>query len=175
MHDSWLTAVERLGHELRLTLNSIDADDFAREVHRLLGQEHASGEFPVDLVCHGVEYVSAVKEIKGGGLKWVDWEKFTSGEFLYDWFFEQDSHVQWIAQLWVPNRDTNKRPDNAYLLVDCASVSAVDRRRPAIVRTFGERYGNCWDGLMEISRQRNAFDTNFLRDYVTAYVQDDSL
>ncbi|RYG21348.1 hypothetical protein EON82_19000 [bacterium] len=109
MHDSFVEGVERFGDELRARLDSVVARDFSRIVSGG-APEAEMGAWPTDLVLRGVAYARAPRPDAGGRLRFLDYRSLGSGkgqtptELLYDWFFQEDGRLQWVAQLHLHER-----------------------------------------------------------------------
>lgn len=155
MHDSWPVEVERTTTQFRLTLNSIEGGSFAGVLSSLLEVEVEDDVWPVDLILHDPVYVRAARYGPEGELRFADWENIGKpvGEhvlgyqFLYDWFHQQDGRLQWIAEIWGGIEWRSKWSSSLFLMVDATRASAVDRRREAMVKAFGEAAGVLWDEL----------------------------
>ena len=180
MHDSGVIALDRKKGVLRVRLDSIVARDFARILEDALDRPPAEGPWPVDLVLHDPTYVRAARADARGALRFEDphrlgggylWDTFppvespnpriltrpdaagkTSAEFLYDWFYEGNGRLQWIAQLYTFDRRRGALSNEVYLMVDCARATAEDR----CPETFERAYGPAGRRLYERARA-NAF------------------
>lgn len=163
MHDSGIFSLELRHKELFLRLDNIEAQDFARVYSKHIGKEIADVPMPVELVCHDVDYVNAVRAKSLGHLVWTDWEALLKDpvrqtEFLYDWFYEQDGRLQWIVTLYLRGF--------LYLMVDCSSASAIDRRRSTLVKLFDETAGQFWDQVLIEARNRYMWNDEILGEFL---------
>ena len=180
LHDSHVLGTER-GDHLRLRLDSINAGDFAWSLAAVLCVPRAEAVYPVDLVLHDAAYVRAAREEIGGGLGYVDWERLGMGadetgvEFLYDWFFEQEGRLQWIAHLWVQHTHRTSRPNDVYLMVDCAKATADDRCPEAFAKRFGAPAAQLYrDAVLRIDDRPidfNVFDSSETENYIRRRMQ----
>ena len=165
MHDSGVIGIEREKGVLRVRLNSIVAEDFSCILSRALDVPPANGPWPVDLLLHDPTYVRAARADARGALRFEDphrlgggyldepprpsggegaggegrGDRRTPAEFLYDWFYEQDGRLQWIAQLYTFDRHRAALSNEVYLMVDCAQATAEDRCPEAFERAYGPR------------------------------------
>ena len=164
MHDAGLLAVERTPSVLLLRLDSINASDFASYVADVLDLPCVEAEWPVDLLLHDPRYVRAAHAGPRGGLRFVNWERLAGTEFLYDWAFQQEGRVQWIAQLWRYQPHFNHRDQTIYLMVDCACLTADDRCAAVFAHHYGppaaRLYLDAVAGIDDKPIDFNVFDGN---------------
>jgi len=143
MHDSWVLGIERGKNVLRVRLNSIQARDFMAILAAELDLPRVEGPWPVDLLLHDPVYVRAARSDRTGGLRFEDPHRLgegnglTDAEFLYDWFWEQDGRLQWVAQLYTGDRWRAALSNEVFLMVDCAQASAADLCPGAMERAYG--------------------------------------
>ena len=143
MHDSWILTMERTRDVLRVRLNSIQARDFMAILAAELDLPRVEEPWPVDLLLHDPAYVRAARIDRTGGLRFEDpyrlgeGKGLTTAEFLYDWFWEQEGRIQWIAQLYTGDRWRAALSNEVFLMVDCARASAVDLCDVAMERAYG--------------------------------------
>lgn len=176
MHDATVLGIERQGSILRIRLDAIDASDFSHYLADVLEVPAVKAIWPIDLVLHDVTYVRAAREEKKGGLRFVDWERIgkTKGgsepEFLYDWFFEQEGRLQWIAQLWPHPEHRIVGPNDVFLMVDCARATAEDRCTAAFAQAYGAGaallYADARAGIDDNPIDFNVFDSPQTEDYI---------
>jgi hypothetical protein len=181
LHDSHVLGIERVGGYLRLRLDSMNARNFARNLAAVLEVSRVETVYPVDLVLHDAAYVRAAREEIGGGLGYVDWERLGMGadetgvEFLYDWFFEQEGRLQWIAHLWVRHAHRTSRPNDVYLMVDCAKATADDRCPVAFAKQFGTPaallYRDAVMGIDDRPIDFNVFDSSETENYIRRRIE----
>jgi hypothetical protein len=151
MHDSWVIGLERTDDQVTIRLNSIYADIFAWALAEVLEVDRVPSAWPVHLVLHDVVYMRSARHDPNGALRYANWRElrsteFTRGDtFLYDWFFEQDGRIQWIAEFDARRLSLRSLSSSMYLMVDCARVSAVDLRREALGAAYGPMAAELWD------------------------------
>lgn len=165
MHDSWIMGVRRTDDALRVTLDRIWTYAFARSMARVLEIEPVDARWPVDLVLHDPTCVRAARYDPRGTLRYADPYGFAAGErrgrdqFLYDWFFEEDGRLQWIADLWVPREPRQRLSASVYLMVDCARAGAEDRSAQALAGIYGVPAGRLYeDAVGDGGGERIDFD-----------------
>lgn len=169
MHDSWIEWVKRTSGEFRIRINNDLVHEFMGVVtakldihvptvlNTIYGREAKpiTGDWlaPVDLVFHNPSYVNAVRADAAGHLKWAEWEdigprrgRSKLDQFLYDWFFEQDGHIQCVIQIWSPAMGDG--PASLYLLVDCDSASAQDYRAQAVSEVLSPTAAQIWTDMI---------------------------
>jgi hypothetical protein len=177
MHDSWVQSIERTKHELRLTLNCINADVFAAGLAHILEVKSPAVVWPVDLILRDPVYVNAVRHTPEGKLRWADWESLKGGngpcdgpEFLSDWFHEQECRLQWIAEIWDYRDGLGRVSPSLYLMVDCAEALAEDRRAAALAKTFGDGVLPLWtdavSGVDQDSEPRGIWAVDTMYEYL---------
>jgi hypothetical protein len=170
MHDSTVMGIDRDKGRLRIRLDSIDARDFARILARVLDVPEVETLYPVDLLLHDPQHVRAARAGISGELRFTKWESLEDVEFLYDWFFEQDGRLQWIAQLYAfLGHDTALSPD-VYLLVDAARVTAEDRCPAAFARAYSAPAARLYEDALAGRDDRpidfNVFDSPQTEEYI---------
>jgi len=69
-------------------------------------------------------------------------------EFLYDWFFQQDGRIQWIAEIWLHPRRSERLSQAMYLMIDCEKATAEDRRAAALEKVFGPAVLPIWSDYL---------------------------
>ena len=154
MHDSWVMGIERKPDVLGVRLDCINADIFALNLVAVRDIERLPSQWPVDLLLHDPRYVRAARHDPEGNLRFIDWKAIHSEapqegtNFLYDWFFQQEGRLQWIAHLWDWRDSTHKLSNSALLMVDCARATAVDHRANAIERAYGPGARLLWEDAL---------------------------
>ena len=155
MHDSQILGIEREERVLRVRLDSINADIFAIGLADVLEVPRVDARWPVDLLLADPIYVRAARYDAKGALRYADpyevlagnWQ--TGDRFLYDWFFEEDDRLQWIAELQAFRRGQDALSDNKMLMVDCSRATALDRRRSTLEAAFGLAAGTLWQEALD--------------------------
>ena len=71
MHDSWVMGIERTPQQLRVRLDSINADIFALDLIFLLGLKRVPTQWPVDLILHDPQFVRASQYDPDGNLRFA--------------------------------------------------------------------------------------------------------
>lgn len=152
LHDSWVAGHERDGNEFVLKMDSDHAHEFMIHLGLYVDLDLPTFTYPVDLLCHDVEFVRWARTDPLGYLKHshpelrpLDEDRRCSDQLIHDWFFEQDGRLQWIVHLhsWLENPGL-KNQYTMFLMVDCASVSADDRCLDAITDNYGPKAGLLW-------------------------------
>ena len=148
LHDSWLLGIERDRDKLTVSVDSIAGMIFRQEMAALLGIEEPDIPFQVNMVCHGVKYFASRGVTPDGSLTWKDWKNIQKQDsFRWDWFYEQEDRLQWLAELWMWRSE--KMSMDQFLLVDCSHVSALDLTRQGAIKAFGEEYAPLWESVVE--------------------------
>ncbi len=151
MHDSWVIGVHRTNDQIRIELDSIEGNVFCTQYGLWLDVEFPEPQMPVELYCNEVCYARWARHDKDGWLKYaeptfrkIDPSRTQSDSFGYDFFHEQAGRIQWIAifRAW-PGWKGGLRSD-LYLMADCGSVTAVDRRSQTLDLHFGSRVALLW-------------------------------
>lgn len=155
MHDSWLLGIERTEALLRVRLDSINADIFAIGLADMLEIPRKTERWPVDLLLHQPVYVRAARYGPTGSFRHVDpyethYEaRHRADQLLYDWFFEQDGRVQWVAEIWAWRREIGPLSTEKFLMVDASRATAYDGQRPALEKSFGSAGGVLWQEAVD--------------------------
>ncbi|MEI7576200.1 MAG: hypothetical protein WCK51_04855 [Armatimonadota bacterium] len=151
MHDSWVISQERTGDHIRIELDSIEGNVFCSQYGLWLDVEFPEPLMPVELYCHDVRYARWARHDKTGWLKFaepefreIDPTRTMSDSFTYDFFFEQDGRIQWIALIRAWPRYSDWHISDLFLMADCSGVSAVDHRANVILNHFGAKAGLMW-------------------------------
>ncbi len=154
MHDSWVMGINQTPEKVTVRLDSIEADIFVIDLCAELGIERIPSQWPVELICHQPVYVRAARHDPYGNLRFEDTRKIrsavpqTGDEFLYDWFFEQDGRIQWIAEICSIRPERGKLSMAVYLMVDCARCTALDLRGNAIEKVYGQNARTIWNEVL---------------------------
>ncbi len=154
MHDAYVLGHERDGAQLTVRLLCNYAIDFVSILADLLEVETVDGIWPVHLVCHDVKYVRWARSTREGYLRWAapKWRDVSdlgrADTLLFDSFEEQDGRLQWIVEFHAPAGQTKELGSTLLLAVDCARVSAIDLRLPALIARFGPKIEPVWQAAM---------------------------
>lgn len=154
MHDSRVIAVERTPSLIRVRLDDINTEDFARALAHVLEIERPVSRWPVDLLFHKPVYMRAAHYDPESKLRFADIDKIHSDEpqsgdeFLYDWFFQQDGRIQWIAEIWLHPRRSERLSQAVYLMIDCEKATAEDHRAAALEKSFGPAVRSIWSDYL---------------------------
>lgn len=152
MHDSWVVGVERTAKEVRVKLDSINADIFAIDLADILEVARVRRQWPVDFLFHDIHYMRCARYAPDASLKFYDSRLLRSAEpqrgpqFITDWFIQEHDRLQWIADIYVS--EWPRRPNlssSAFLMIDCERVSVVDRRLRALEEVFGPAVRPLWE------------------------------
>lgn len=170
MHDSTVLGIDREKGVLRVRLDSINASDFAYRLARVLGVAPAETRYPVALLLHDPQYVRAARAGIQGELRFADWERLQDTEFLYDWFFQQDGRLQWIAEIYAPRTRGAALSPSVYLLVDAARATADDRCPAAFAKAYGAPAARLYEDAVAGRDDRpidfNVFDSDDTEEYI---------
>ncbi len=155
MHDSWVIGHERNGDHIRIELDSIEGSVFCAEYSLWLDVDLQEPLLmPVELHCHNVQYARWARHDKSGWLKYAEPDfreieptRTMSDSFTYDFFFEQDGRIQWIALFRAWPHYSDWHISDLFLMADCSHVSAVDNRPRAIRNHLGPKVEAIWQGF----------------------------
>jgi hypothetical protein len=152
MHDSWVIGVHRNADQIRIELDSIEGNVFCTQYGLWLDVEFPEPLMPVELHCHDVCYARWARHDKRGWLKHaeprfrlIDPSRTESDSFGFDFFHEQGGRIQWTAIFRAWKGWNGGLDSDLYLMADCASLTAVDRRSQALDQHFGSPVASMWD------------------------------
>ena len=143
MHDSWIIGISRTATELRIKLDSINADILVLNLIELLAINRVPTQWPIDLILHHPIYVGACRHDLNGTIRHMDFDSIHSNEpqtgdtFLGDHYFRQDGGIQMIAEFWCPRPKQHKLSTSVYMMADGSHLSAMDHCPRILERVYG--------------------------------------
>lgn len=157
LHDDWIVWHQR-DDDYRLYVACRWADDLHRTLLEQSGLAIGSSYFLSEIVCHKASHVRWSKCDQNGGLTFwrPNWERndFKSVnepgdlksrcDLLSDWFFTEDSRIQWIVKAHPIGADFT------YGMVDCEAMSVVDHRERQLFSVWGEKVIPLWRSILAL-------------------------
>lgn len=154
MHDSQFIGLSHQKNKAVITLNDLDAETLINDVCRINNLEHPGVVIPIDFVFQDVVYCTSLRHDLNFKLRYdniatvkPDNSNFQLN-FKRDWFFEQDGRLQFVCEIFSWNA-RQKLSDSIYILIDCSTANAVDRRLPVLKRLFGPNIVPLWNDYLD--------------------------
>ena len=170
MHDSSVVEIERTPAILTVRLDCICANTFTHVLAKELEVEPVASQWIVDLLLHDPSFVRAARYDPFGNLRFAEWKTIHDQDFLYDWFYEQDGRLQWVAEIWGRENGRTKLSWSVYLMVDCSQATAADRRAGTIEKFYGRGGRAIWEDVIGVGepgvRYMGGWSWNDVRDFI---------
>lgn len=154
LHDSQFLELKRIKNKVIISINDLDAETLVNDTNDVLDIPHPQIPIPIDLVFTDVDYCTSLRAGPNLTLRYDNIATAipTDGEFhlnfLRDWFFEQENRLQWIANVHSWRVPSKKLDHSIYILIDCASATAIDRRLPALKKIYGPNIVPLWNDYL---------------------------
>ena len=149
--------VKREKDRVEIHLYDAEAHSFVLEYCEIKGIEVVDCRALVVLVFEGVNYSNSMYPDPEGWLKHADFTKWRSDldfnsadQLFYDWFFEQDDHIQWVGEFMKFDQRHPTRWQDSYLVIDCNRVYGRDQRTKIIEKSIGLECANLWDEFQNL-------------------------
>lgn len=154
LHDSQFFNLTRSKNQVTVTINDLDAELLVLEICDVLELQHPQVPIPIDLVFHDVAYCTTLRSDPTHTLRYdnvataLPKDKDFHMTFIRGWFFQQQDRLQWVAQVHSWRVPSKKLDCSIYILIDCASATATDRRLPALKKLFGPNIVPLWNDYL---------------------------
>jgi len=154
MHDAQFISLQYDRKTAKVTLNDLDAETLVNDTNNVLGLNHPKIVIPVDLVFHDVRFCNTLRPDLKDSLRY---DNIASAlpetadfhlNFIGDWFWETEQRVQWVGNVYAQNGPSHKLDSNIYILIDCATATAIDRRLPALKNIYGPNIVPLWNDYL---------------------------
>ena len=154
MYDSFILRLRHSGGKLTLTMNSLSAEHFAKDMDALFGTTFYTAPWIVHLVAHNVTAFRMVKEDYYGRLrtKQVPVSVISGREvndpqhprpyYVRDFGRQMGDRLEWVVEM----------DDDTWLLVDCGRLTAREETRLAVTQRFGPTISQVYDELLGFRR-----------------------
>lgn len=136
LHDSSVLGLERTNKAARISLFNVNASDFARNLCQHLELDEIEIVWKTDLCFEQPYCLRMAWPEPHRGLIFSRPEVAVGADLISDWFFTEDSRVQWIAELWKSGN--HSQSTTLYLMIDCERVDVVDHCITLFERHFGK-------------------------------------
>jgi len=154
LHDSQLYNFTRTKNSVVVSINEYAAQVLAWDTQDALDLPSLSTPFLIDLVFHDVQYTTSVRPDFNGTLRYDNIATALPNDsefhmtFIRDWFFQSHSRLQWVARIRADHKPSKKLDSNIYVLIDCATATAIDRRLPALKKIYGPNIVRLWNDYL---------------------------
>ncbi len=178
MYDSFILRIKHSGGKLTLTMNSLSAEHFAKDMDDLFETAFYAVPWTVHLVAHNVTAFRIVKEDYNGQLRTkqvpvsllrgreVNDPQHPRPYYVRDFGRRMGNRLEWVVEM----------DDETWRLVDCGRLTARDDTRMAVTQRFGPTIRQVYDELLGFRRSPLPLPHRGLRghdnrDYVVARVK----
>ena len=149
--------VKQERERVEILLFDVEAHSFVWEYCEIKGIDVVECRALLILIFEGVTYCNSMYADPEGWLKHSDFSSWRSTDDLsssdrqyYDWFFEQDGHIQWVGEFMKYDQKHPTRWQDSYLVIDCKRVYGRDERTRAIKKAVGEECANLWEEFQDM-------------------------